>query len=374
MDDKIYAAIKRYVSQGSKNFVIFPYGTYGKKVKKVLNEIFKIQEIALVDNILSADSDEIISLEELTRIQEKYVVLFSVSNGELYQGLLEKLKEHTNCEICQVALENKNIFFDLGFPKMQIEKCDKKQLEHLLEITKMTWTKLGEEEPYWSVLTHKEYLTQNMDQQAKDKFYASGVHESENIIATLLRNEIIKEGKSSKALEITEIGCGTGRVTNSLAENFKHVMAVDISRGNIEIARENVRKNNVEFKLIKQLEEYTMLPKTDVVYSMIVLQHNCPPVIEYILDAALRSLNGGGIAIFQVPTYSVGYSFSYDEYLRDNNLQMEMHVIPQKTVFEIAQKNDCVPMEVYGDASTGRNDFSTVFVLKKNNENKNDSV
>lgn len=125
------------------------------------------------------------------------------------------------------------------------------------------------------------------------------------------------------------------------------------------------KSHNVEFKLIKELEEYTMLPKTDVIYSILVLQHNCPPVIEYILDSMLKSLREGGVAIFQVPTYLLGYSFEYDKYIRGNTLQMEMHVMPQKTIFEIAYRNNCVPMEVYGESSTGRDDFSTVFVMRK---------
>lgn len=132
--------------------------------------------------------------------------------------------------------ENGNVIFNMEWPKMHIEKCDQKQLEQLLEITKKAWTKLGEEEPYWSVVTHEEYLSQNINQQAMDKFYASGVLRTERIVATLLRNEIIKKRNDSKALEITEIGCGTGRVTKSLAESFKHVTAVDISKGNLKIA------------------------------------------------------------------------------------------------------------------------------------------
>ena len=114
MDNKICVAINRYVSQGKKKFVIFPYGTYGKRAKKILNEIFKIQEIALVDNILSVDSDEIMSLEDLVQIQGEYVVLFSIAKRELYNSLLKKLEEHTNCEICQVALEKGSIVFDFG--------------------------------------------------------------------------------------------------------------------------------------------------------------------------------------------------------------------------------------------------------------------
>src|SRR5271169_236009 len=45
------------------------------------------------------------------------------------------------------------------------------------------------------------------------------------------------------------------------------------------------------------------LTNVDLFFSIIVLQHNPPPVILGILDAAFAGLRPGGLAFFQVPTY-----------------------------------------------------------------------
>jgi hypothetical protein len=46
------------------------------------------------------------------------------------------------------------------------------------------------------------------------------------------------------------------------------------------------------------------LPKVDAVVTLIVLQHNPPPVIKLILRSLLDALKQGGVAYFQLLTYS----------------------------------------------------------------------
>ena len=80
------------------------------------------------------------------------------------------------------------------------------------------------------------------------------------------------------------------------------------------------------------------LEQADLVYSVIVLQHNPPPVIHMLVRAFLKALNPGGVAYFQVPTYRVGYRFSPGEYLENEgktHAMMEMHVIPH-IIFQTA--------------------------------------
>jgi hypothetical protein len=47
----------------------------------------------------------------------------------------------------------------------------------------------------------------------------------------------------------------------------------------------------------------------DAFYSKIVLQHNPPPLIGYLLRTLIRSLRRGGVGVFQVPTFYAGYRF-----------------------------------------------------------------
>jgi hypothetical protein len=102
---------------------------------------------------------------------------------------------------------------------------------------------------------------------------------------------------------------------------------------------------------------------------MIVLQHNPPPVIAFIIEALIRALNPGGVAFFQVPTYRRGYTFSLTDYLSEDASKggMEMHVLPQSKVFEIAQRAGGRVLEVIDDTWTGLRvkEVSNTFVIQK---------
>lgn len=50
MEDKIRTALRMLIEQGHKDFVIYPYGYFGKMTKKILNEEFDIKEMFIVDN------------------------------------------------------------------------------------------------------------------------------------------------------------------------------------------------------------------------------------------------------------------------------------------------------------------------------------
>ncbi|WP_249419300.1 hypothetical protein [Hydrogenophilus thiooxidans] len=91
-----------------------------------------------------------------------------------------------------------------------------------------------------------------------------------------------------------------------------------------------------------------------------------PPVIRHLIANALRSLKPGGIAIFQVPTYHPHYRFSLDEWLATKyELDMQMHCFPQQAIFQIIAKENCVPLEVREDGSTGGDFLSQPFVVRK---------
>lgn len=64
MVNKIRTAIKFYVKNGQTDFVIYPYGNYGKVAKRILNEEFSIKERYVADG-KEYDNDVIKSLEYL---------------------------------------------------------------------------------------------------------------------------------------------------------------------------------------------------------------------------------------------------------------------------------------------------------------------
>ena len=80
---------------------------------------------------------------------------------------------------------------------------------------------------------------------------------------------------------------------------------------------------NVELHCINAVDQIAALPTFDCFISLIVLQHNPPPVIAFLLRTILRKLTPGGLAYFQVPTYQRGAVFKADEYLQERGGRWE---------------------------------------------------
>lgn len=366
-DEKIVCAIIKCLNDGVRSFVIYPYGTKGKRVKELLNEEFGIEEVAVADNKLSNEDKNILCLNDLKNIEQDYVLLLSSDNKEVWHEIRSGLKEHFRDRVIDIAdvetSEIRNGFSYMG-KRMQIDTCSKEQIEEIFERTQNVWKELGEKEPYWSVVTHDEFKTRNLNDKAVKKFYIQGWREAIKLASILRRNNVVENWSDFQNMDIVEIGCGCGRITKTLAQLFRKVTAVDISNGNLEIAKQAIADKNVEFRLITDVEDYGRLPETNVVYSYITLQHNCPPIIEYMIRSMLQCLKPHGVAIFQVPTYKRDYQFKYDSYINEE-MGMEMHILPQRRIFEIAHDMSAFPLEVHPDNSTGRADESRVFVFEK---------
>lgn len=238
------------------------------------------------------------------------------------------------------------------------------QLDVMLSHIKNIWTTYGDNDPFWSVITSEKFSRDSISDESKQEFYRSGEESCRFLTDSLKRNDISLDRLSS----CLEFGCGTGRITGHLAKLFKNVIACDISKPHLKIAEEHaIRENikNVSFRDIYSPHELSEIKKgVDVIFSMIVLQHNPPPLIAEYIKAFFKILNPGGVAFFQVPTHKKGYSFSIDRYLDDvDNINiMEMHALPQKAIFEIVRNNNFIVLEVredswVGDAGTISNTF-----------------
>jgi SAM-dependent methyltransferase len=228
------------------------------------------------------------------------------------------------------------------------------------------WTHLGAARPYFSVLAHKDFLPDSLDAKGVERFYASGIREAAANVATLKKFGMTKlESKTC-----VEYGCGLGRVTLGFAKSFKVVHAYDISANHLALAEKRAASSgvkNVEFHLCSPDRIIENLATCDFFYSNIVFQHNPPPVIRALIEASLKSLREGGIAIFQVPTFGTGYSFNIKEYLaKPQVLDMEMHCIPQREVFSLIADADCRLLEIRGSTfGRRRNWISNTFVVQR---------
>jgi 2-polyprenyl-3-methyl-5-hydroxy-6-metoxy-1,4-benzoquinol methylase len=254
--------------------------------------------------------------------------------------------------------------FRLSKPlKVEVTAPDK-EFALLLERVQKSWSILGEEKPHWSVLTNTAYEPSSIDENI-ETFYRSGGQSMRLYLSAIERAFLHHRPKSA----CFELGCGVGRITEHLANTFEHVIAADVSAPHIALARERMDKlsiQNVDFRLLSQLTDLAEIQSYDTFFSLIVLQHNPPPVIYKMLDLIFQKLNPGGLAFFQVPVYCEGYSFAVKSYLsQDRALGMEMHLIPQKNLFEIMKKHNFDVLEVFEDMHTGLSFCSQTILAKK---------
>ena len=257
----------------------------------------------------------------------------------------------------------------LDLPKLSVDvDLSGDQYDELFGHIRERWTKLGNEKPHWSVLSSP-IFQQELTPELEDRFYQTGTTELAEVEALLAR-----AGRSlSDISRIVEYGCGLGRMTLQFGKHVSSVLGLDISTSHLALARdmaERLGSDNVSFETA-ELPDFGMTENFDFWYSRIVLQHNPPPLIKAILTQALDMLSPGGIAIFQVPTHAVGYSFDLPQYLRskDEGTDIEMHCLPQRDVFEVIGKAGCSAVEVREDRSVANPVYwtSNTFVVEKLN-------
>src|SRR5881275_2158340 len=127
------------------------------------------------------------------------------------------------------------------------------------------WNTFGETEPYFAVLTHDRFLSEQMSAADREAFFAFG----EADIA------------QKSALDF---GCGVGRLTKAFVKRVDRVAGVDAAESMLRIARENVP--NATFSTAIPDERF------DLIVSLLVFQHIPIKRGEALLDELLTHLNG----------------------------------------------------------------------------------
>lgn len=286
------------------------------------------------------------------------------------EGLQRVLETFLTCPEYR-ALSRQGPNPDLNWEsKMSIQRdLSDGQMDQLWDHVSTVWTGLGSLDPYWSVLTDERFRATNMSDLAiVEEFYGSGIGDLKYLRAFLDRADL--ELRSD--MVVAEYGCGLGRVTRFLAKEANRVLAFDISSTHLDAARQRMRQegiSNVEFVHVTDRSSLAHLARIDLFFSLIVLQHNPPPVMLSILDAAFAGLRPGGLAFFQVPTYSLGYSFDLVRFMeREGRAKaMEMHFLPQEDILRTARARDMQLIEVRADHLVGNYErwLSNTFLMQK---------
>jgi SAM-dependent methyltransferase len=242
---------------------------------------------------------------------------------------------------------------DSGPPLSVETEPDSSLMPEILRRVEECWQTLGRKEPFWSVVSSDQFKSTVFSTHATE-FYETGRRDVDRLFKWLVRNQI----DPSKIRLCAEYGCGVGRVTAPLAKQFPLVYAYDISSPHLDLTAEFLRKqglSNVTLTKISSVTALESLQPVDLIFSVIVLQHNPPPVMSLILRMLLRSLKPRGIAFFQIPTYALGYRFDARTYLKSSPPvgSFEMHVLPQASVFQIIGDEGCIVLEVQPDGYVG---------------------
>jgi len=236
------------------------------------------------------------------------------------------------------------------------------QLAAMRAHVEKVWSAYGEEQTYWSVLTAGKNRDDALDAAALADFYASGFHTYGEIAPLLARNGIA----AGQIASVLDFGCGVGRLAAPFAQHFGHYIGVDISPGHLRLARERAAASGLDdVEFLTAAEFLRSDIASDLYYSVIVLQHNPPPIMREMLRAGLQRVRPGGYALFQIPAAISGYEFSVDQYLaggwRDS---MEMHALPQRAVFAILAEAGFQLLEVVPDPFIGPGGISYVYLAQ----------
>lgn len=111
-------------------------------------------------------------------------------------------------------------------------------------------------------------------------------------------DDVIKQLGSFSDKTCLDYGCGIGRITKYIANDFKKVYGLDISEEALKLAKQNVTNQNVKF--IKADLRKKLDIKADLIFSSMVLQHLTKDEQKKILGGLKNLLNNGGIVKIQV--------------------------------------------------------------------------
>ncbi len=165
-----------------------------------------------------------------------------------------------------------------------------------LKDVQKTYEDYGKEDPLYAVLSRKDAKDNNWD---VDEFFAAGRAE-----ITEAMSHLSKLGVSVNKGRAMDFGCGVGRLTQALCEEFEGAVGVDISYSMIENAEKHNKFGDRCQYLVNTTDDLAQLDDAsfDFVYSNISLQHSPPEASSKYVAEFFRILRPAGVALFQVPS------------------------------------------------------------------------
>lgn len=119
----------------------------------------------------------------------------------------------------------------------------------------------------------------------------------ESILMPYIINSLKRQPKYP-SLKVLDVGCGTGVLTNAMANHAKHITAIDQSGVSIRTAKKYTKKKNITFQC-ESIEDFLIEDNFDAVIANMTF-HSVEN-IETALKSIYTSLRPKGVLIFSLP-------------------------------------------------------------------------
>lgn len=137
-------------------------------------------------------------------------------------------------------------------------------------------------------------MTATQDADDWDAYWASGTRDLNLLLATARRT-----GPLGTELAL-ELGCGLGRITGPLADQFERVVGVDIAPEMVRLAQQHSERPNVSYALVGPESRLPLADGTvDFAVAWTVFRHMAKPAFARYLDELHRVLKSGGCLAFE---------------------------------------------------------------------------
>ncbi|HSI87441.1 MAG TPA: class I SAM-dependent methyltransferase [Pyrinomonadaceae bacterium] len=166
-----------------------------------------------------------------------------------------------------------------------------------MEKGKKIWDSVGATDPYFAVYSVEKYLDSNLNENAKEDFFSSGLEYVEKLWVDLERIF----GFEPRPKRVLDFGCGVGRLLFALARRSERAVGVDISESMLTEARGRIAERGIENVELMETSAFLRSSKTfDLIHSFIVLQHIDPDEGMAIIKRSVEMLEDGGIGMLHV--------------------------------------------------------------------------
>lgn len=159
------------------------------------------------------------------------------------------------------------------------------------------WEMWGEKDPLWGVAAYKDRKRTGSNPWNNDDFYKMGSQDWKDF------SEVWSTFGMQKG-SCLEIGCGAGRITRHIENDFDSVHAIDVSPGMLEYARENAGTKKTTFHLYDGVNIPLPDNSVEAAFSCHVFQH-----LDSLEDAhdlfleVYRVLAPGGTLLIHIPVH-----------------------------------------------------------------------